>query len=114
MENVIYNELRMRGFSVDVGMIEVKEKQPNGTWQRKQLEIDFVANKGSRRYYIQSAFMLPDEQKQHQEERPLLRVNDSFKKIIVVRDNILLRRDDNGIVTMGLRQFLLDENSLDL
>ena len=114
MENVIYNELRMRGFSVDVGMIEVKEKQPDGTWQRKQLEIDFVANKGSRRYYIQSAFMLPDEQKQHQEERPLLRVNDSFKKIIVVRDNILLRRDDNGIVTMGLRQFLLDENSLDL
>lgn len=114
MENVIYNELRMRGFSVDVGMIEVKEKQPDGTWQRKQLEIDFVANKGSRRYYIQSAFMLPDEQKQQQEERPLLRVNDSFKKIIVVRDNILLRRDDNGIVTMGLRQFLLDENSLDL
>ncbi len=114
MENVIYNELRMRGFSVDVGMIEVKEKQPDGTWQRKQLEIDFVANKGSRRYYIQSAFMLPDEQKQQQEERPLLRVNDSFKKIIVVRDNILLRRDDNGIVTMGLRQFLLDDNSLDL
>ena len=104
----------MRGFSVDVGMIEVKEKQPDGTWQRKQLEIDYVANKGSRRYYIQSAFMLPDEQKQQQEERPLLRVNDSFKKIIVVRDNILLRRDDNGIVTMGLRQFLLDENSLDL
>ena len=114
MENVIYNELRMRRFSVDVGMIEVKEKLPDGTWQRKQLEIDFVANKGSRRYYIQSAFMLPDEQKQQQEERPLLRVNDSFKKTIVVRDNILLRRDDNGIVTMGLRQFLLDENSLDL
>ena len=114
MENVIYNELRMRGFSVDVGMIEIKEKQPDGIWQRKQLEIDFVANKGSRRYYIQSAFMLPDEQKQHQEARPLLRVDDSFKKIIVVRDNILLRRDDNGIVTMGLRQFLIDENSLDL
>lgn len=114
MENVIYNELRMRGFSVDVGMVEIKEKQPDGTWQRKQLEIDFVANKGSRRYYIQSAFMLTDEQKQVQEERPLLRVNDSFKKIIVVRDNIILRRDDNGLVTMGLRQFLLDENSLDL
>ena len=114
MENVIYNELRMRGFSVDVGMVEIKEKQPDGTWQRKQLEIDFVANKGSRRYYIQSAFMLPDEQKQQQEERPLLRVNDSFKKIIIVRDNIILRRDDNGLVTMGLRQFLLDENSLDL
>jgi len=114
MENVIYNELKMRGFSVDVGMVEIKEKQPNGTWQRKQLEVDFVANKGSRRYYIQSAFMLPDEQKQQQEVRPLLRVDDSFKKIIVVRDNILLRRDDNGIVTMGLRQFLLDESSLDL
>lgn len=114
MENVIYNELRMRGFSVDVGVVEIKEKQSDGSWQRKQLEIDFVANKGSRRYYIQSAFMLPDEQKQQQEERPLLRVDDSFKKIIVVRDNIILRRDDNGLVTMGLRQFLLDENSLDL
>ncbi len=114
MENVIYNELRMRGFSVDVGTVEIKEKQPDGTWQRKQFEIDFVANKGSRRYYIQSAFMLTDEQKRSQEERPLLRVNDSFKKIIVVRDNIILRRDDNGLVTMGLRQFLLDENSLDL
>ena len=114
MENVIYNELRMRGFSVDVGSVEIKEKQPDGTWQRKQLEIDFVANKGGRRYYIQSAFMLTDEQKRLQEERPLLRVNDSFKKIIVVRDNIILRRDDNGLVTMGLRQFLLDENSLDL
>ncbi len=114
MENVIYNELRMRGFSVDVGSVEIKEKQPDGTWQRKQLEIDFVANKGSRRYYIQSAFMLTDEQKRLQEERPLLRVNDSFKKVIVVRDNIILRRDDNGLVTMGLKQFLLDENSLDL
>lgn len=114
MENVIYNELRMRGFSVDVGSVEIKEKQPDGTWQRKQLEIDFVANKGSRRYYIQSAFMLTDEQKRLQEERPLLRVNDSFKKVIVVRDNIILRRDENGLVTMGLKQFLLDENSLDL
>ena len=114
MENVIYNELRMRGFSVDVGTVEIKEKQPDGTWQRKQLEIDFVANKGSRRYYIQSAFMLTDEQKRLQEERPLLRVNDSFKKIVVVRENIILRRDDNGLVTMGLKQFLLDENSLDL
>lgn len=114
MENVIYSELRMRGFSVDVGTVEIKEKQPDGTWQRKQLEIDFVANKGSRRYYIQSAFMLTDEQKRLQEERPLLRVNDSFKKVIVVRDNIILRRDENGLVTMGLKQFLLDENSLDL
>lgn len=114
MENVIYNELRMRGFSVDVGVVDIKEKQADGTWQRKQLEVDFVANKGSRRYYIQSAFMLPDEEKQQQEARPLLRVDDSFKKIIVVRDNILLRRNDNGIVTMGLRQFLLEENSLDL
>lgn len=114
MENVIYNELRMRGFSVDVGTVEIKEKQPDGTWQRKQLEIDFVANKGSRRYYIQSAFMLTDEQKRMQEEQPLLRVNDSFKKVIVVRDNIILRRDENGLVTMGLKQFLLDENSLDL
>ena len=114
MENIIFNELKIRGFNVDVGVVVLNEVDNTGKKIRKQLEIDFVANKGSRRYYIQSAFMLPDEQKQQQEERPLLRVNDSFKKIIVVRDNILLRRDDNGIVTMGLRQFLLDENSLDL
>ncbi len=114
MENVIYNELRMRGYSVDVGVIEINERTSNGTYARKQIEIDFVANKGSQRYYIQSAFALPSMEKVVQEERPLKNVPDSFKKIIVVKDNIMLRRDDNGITTMGLKQFLLDPNSLEL
>lgn len=114
MENVIYNELRMRGYSVDVGVIEINERTSEGTYARKQIEIDFVANKGSQRYYIQSAFALPSLEKVAQEERPLKNVPDSFKKIIVVKDNIMLRRDDNGITTMGLKQFLLDPNSLEL
>ena len=114
MENVIYNELRMRGYSVDVGVIEINERTSEGTYARKQIEIDFVANKGSQRYYIQSAFALPSFEKVAQEERPLKNVPDSFKKIIVVKDNIMLRRDDNGITTMGLKQFLLDPNSLEL
>lgn len=114
MENVIYNELRMRGYSVDVGVIEINERTSEGTYARKQIEIDFVANKGSQRYYIQSAFALPSLGKVAQEERPLKNVPDSFKKIIVVKDNIMLRRDDNGITTMGLKQFLLDPHSLEL
>lgn len=114
MENVIYNELRMRGYSVDVGVIEINERTSDGTYARKQIEIDFVANKGSQRYYIQSAFALPSFEKVAQEERPLKNVPDSFKKIIVVKDNIMLRRDDNGITTMGLKQFLLDPHSLEL
>jgi len=114
MENVIYNELRMRGYSVDVGVIEINERTTDGTYARKQIEIDFVANKGSQRYYIQSAFALPSLEKVAQEERPLKNVPDSFKKIIIVKDNIMLRRDDNGITTMGLKQFLLDPHSLEL
>lgn len=114
MENVIYNELRMRGYSVDVGVIEINERTSDGTYARKQIEIDFVANKGSQRYYIQSAFALPSMEKVAQEERPLKNVPDSFKKIIVVKDNIMLRRDDNGITTMGLKQFLLNPDSLEL
>lgn len=114
MENVIYNELRMRDYSVDVGVVEINERTSDGTYARKQIEIDFVANKGSQRYYIQSAFALPSFEKVAQEERPLKNVPDSFKKIIVVKDNIMLRRDDNGITTMGLKQFLLDPNSLEL
>ena len=86
----------------------------SGSDTRKQIEIDFVANKGSQRYYIQSAFALPSLEKVAQEERPLKNVPDSFKKIIVVKDNIMLRRDDNGITTMGLKQFLLDPHSLEL
>ncbi len=108
MENVIYNELVARGFKVDVGVVDVRE---NGN--RKRVEIDFIANEGSRRYYVQSAFALPDAAKRAQEERPLLAVNDSFKKIIVVGGNARLSRDERGVVTMGLKQFLLDESSLD-
>ena len=114
MENIVYNELRYRGFSVDVGVVEIREKQPNGKMERKQLEIDFVANSGSRRYYVQSAFSLSSPDKEAQENRPFLRFNDSFKKIILVRDNIKVRRDENGIVTMGLLDFLLMPNSLEV
>ncbi|KAB4253881.1 ATP-binding protein [Bacteroides uniformis] len=114
MENVIYNELRMRGYSVDVGVVEINERTDGGKYVRKQIEIDFVANKGSQRYYIQSAFALPTEEKVQQEERPLRNVPDSFKKIVVVKDNIMLHRDENGIITMGLKQFLLNPESLDL
>lgn len=109
MENVIYNELLVRGYSVDVGIVELRKGD-----DRKQVEIDFVANRGSQRYYIQSAYTLPTEEKQQQEVRPLRAVGDSFKKIVVVKDDILLRRDDYGIVTLGLRQFLTDDNSLNL
>ncbi|MBD5131262.1 MAG: ATP-binding protein [Clostridiales bacterium] len=113
MENVIYNELRVRGYSVDVGIVESHETV-DGTHKRKLLEIDFVANKGNKKYYVQSAFELPTANKLHQETRPLLKVNDSFKKIVVVKDNIRPRLDENGIMTIGLINFLLDENSLDL
>lgn len=102
MENVIYNELRRCGYSVDVGMIEVRSAT-----QRKQLEVDFVANKGDKRYYIQSAFALPDEQKREQEFASLKKINDSFKKIIITRDDIAPYHDDNGVLIIGLMDFLL-------
>ena len=114
MENVIFNELRYRGFSVDVGVVEVREKQADGKEVRKQLEIDFVANSGSKRYYLQSAFSLANSDKDAQERRPFLNVNDSFKKIILVRENIKIRRDESGIVTMGVLDFLLNSNSLEM
>ena len=102
MENVIYNELRRCGYSVDVGMIEVRSAT-----QRKQLEVDFVANKEDKRYYIQSAFALPDEQKLEQELASLKKINDSFKKIIITRDDIAPYHDDNGVLIIGLMDFLL-------
>ena len=114
MENIVYNELLYRGFSVDVGVVEIREKQPDGKMTRKQLEVDFVANSGSRRYYIQSAFSMSTPEKEAQEKRPFLRFNDSFKKIVLVRENIKVRRDENGIVTMGLLDFLLTPNSLEM
>ena len=109
MENVIYNELRSRGYSVDVGMVEVRTSS-----ERKHLEVDFVANKGDRRYYIQSAYALPDEAKREQELASLKRINDSFKKIIIVRDDIAPYYDDNGVRIMGLMDFLLNAESEDL
>lgn len=108
MENIIDNELRMRGFAVDVGVVDIGEQQI-----RKRTAIDFVCNLGSRRSYVQSAFAIPDGEKMRQESRPLVSVADSFKKIIVVKDPIKLWRTEEGVVVMGLRQFLLEPNSLD-
>ncbi len=114
MENIIYNELRIRGYHVDVGLVEQFGKNSENKTTKKQLEVDFVATKGSERYYLQSAFAMTTPEKQAQEERPLNAIGDSFKKIIIVRDNIKVRRNDMGIVTIGIRNFLLDENSLNL
>lgn len=114
MENIIYNELRIRGYHVDVGMVEFYESDREGERRKKQLEVDFIATKGSEKYYLQSAFAMPTIDKVRQEQRSLLSISDSFRKIIVVRDNIKVRRDEKGIITVGLHNFLLDENSLKL
>lgn len=114
MENIIYNELRVRGFSVDIGVVMKRRKNIEGIQEKKQLEIDFVANKGSKRYYIQSAFSIPDDEKRTQEKMSLINVGDSFKKIIIVKDIIKPWFDDDGILTMSVFDFLLNENSLDL
>ena len=112
MENIIYNELRIRGFNVDVGVVEVR-RRADSHFTRKQFEVDFVANLGSKRYYIQSAFAMSGEEKTEQEIQSLKRIDDSFKKIIIVKDDIKVRRDNNGFVTMGVFDFLLNENSLE-
>lgn len=114
MENIIYNELKVRGFQVDAGIVEERIREDGGRRAKKQLEVDFVANMGSRRYYVQSAFSLPDEKKIRQEKASLVRISDSFKKIIVVKDVIPVRRDEDGITTMSIYDFLLNENSLEL
>ena len=114
MENVIYNELRSRGYTVDVGVVEKRGVDETGKGYKKQLEIDFVVNLGSKRYYIQSAFSMPTEEKRIQEKASLVNVNDSFKKIIIVKDVVKVTRDDDGITTMSIYDFLLNENSLDL
>ncbi|MBR1546574.1 MAG: ATP-binding protein [Prevotella sp.] len=113
MENVIYNEMRHRGFLVDVGNVAIRVKNEKGEWQRATLEVDFVCNLGSRRYYLQSAYRLPDEEKQKQEKRSLEQIKDSFKKIVVVGERMKLRRDENGIVLMGVYEFLADQRLLD-
>lgn len=113
MENILYNELRMRGYNVDVGMVETKTKI-DGNTIRKQYEVDFVVNEGSNRYYIQSAFAMPNIEKEQQEKTSFSLITDSFKKIIVVKEDIKLKRDDQGIVTVGLLDFLLNKDSLKL
>lgn len=114
MENIIYNELRVREFDIDVGIVGVITRLEEGKSKREQYEVDFVANRGSRRYYIQSAFAIPDEAKREQETRPLIKIQDSFKKIVVVREDIEPWHDDNGILYIGIEQFLLDETAMDL
>lgn len=108
MENVIYNELRMRGYNVDVGVVTVAEKNEEGKVIRKQLEVDFVCNLGSSRYYIQSAYSLPDEVKRSQEIRPFRKINDSFKKIIITKDIVQPYYDEYGILTVNIYDFLLN------
>lgn len=112
MENVIYNELRMRGYSVDVGVIPIAEKDKDGKVNRKQLEIDFVCNLGSSRYYIQSAYSLPNEAKRTQEIRPFRKIDDSFKKIIITKDIVQPHYDEYGILTVNIYDFLLDRECL--
>ncbi len=114
MENVIYNELIARNFNVDVGIITAPGKDNDGKSVRKQLEVDFVCNKGSKRYYIQSAFSIPDREKMEQESNSLLRIDDSFKKIIVVKDLPAPTYTEDGILVISVYDFLLNSNSLDM
>ena len=114
MENLIYNELRLRGMSVDVGVVVKNEKDANGVSVRKQLEVDFVCNQGSQRYYIQSALRLPSEEIREQEVRSLKSINDSFRKFVITEDLISRYHDNEGITYMSIYEFLLDENSLQI
>lgn len=113
MENIIYLELLKRGFSVDVGIVEVAKRNDEGKVVRNYYEVDFIANRGNNKFYIQSAFAMDSEEKQAQEKNSLLNIKDFFKKIIVVKDDIKRKRDENGIVTMSIYDFLLDEESVE-
>lgn len=113
MENIIYNEIRYRGYMVDVGVVMTREKDKNDKDVRNKREVDFIANLGTKRYYIQSAYSLPSLEKTEQEKASLLNIDDSFKKIIIVKDRVKAFLDDNGIVTMNLFDFLLNKDSLD-
>jgi predicted AAA+ superfamily ATPase len=113
MENVVYNELLSRGYAVDVGVVETRKRNQDGKQEKRKLEIDFVANMGSRRYYIQSAFQIPDKEKERQEKESLNSIGDSFKKIVLVRDVVKNSRDDKGIITMSIYDFLMDKDSLE-
>jgi len=112
MENAVYNELLSRGYAVDVGVVEKRKRNQEGKQEKRKLEIDFVANMGSQRYYIQSAFQIPDQEKERQEKESLNSVEDSFKKIVLVRDVVKTSRDEKGIVTMSIYDFLMDKDSL--
>ena len=114
MENIIYNELRVREFDIDVGIVEYNYKDENGKSKRKQYEVDFVANKGSKRYYIQSALAITDEDKRLQETNSLRRIDDNFKKIIVVKEDIVPWHDEQGILYIGIEEFLLNEAAIDI
>ena len=114
MENLIYNELRVRGFNVDVGVVPVVTKDKDGKQQRSNLEVDFICNLGSRRYYIQSAYRMESEEKREQERASLLKVDDSFKKIIIIGEESPVIRDEAGITTISIYDFLLKDNSLEL
>ena len=113
MENVMYNELCQRGYSVDVGVVEINERQQGGKYVRKQIEVDFVCNKADERVYVQSAFSIPTTEKRQQEERPLVNVGDGFRKVVVTKDNVLRHNDENGILIMSLQEFLMDEGALE-
>ena len=113
MENVMYNELCLRGYSVDVGVVEINERQENGKYVRKQIEVDFVCNKADERVYVQSAFSIPTTEKRQQEERPLVNVGDGFRKVVVTKDNVIRHNDENGILIMSLQEFLMDDGALE-
>ncbi|OUM20176.1 ATP-binding protein [Butyricicoccus porcorum] len=114
MENIIFNELKIRGFNVDVGVIMQYDTNEKGNSIRKQLEIDFVCNKGSKRYYIQSAYAIPDQAKMEQEQRSLMLTGDFFKRIIITKDTPAPHYNENGVLIMSVYDFLLNENSLDI
>ena len=114
MENIIFNELKIRGFNVDVGVIMQYDTNEKGNSVRKQLEIDFVCNKGSKRYYIQSAYAIPDQARMEQEQRSLMLTGDFFKRIIITKDTPAPYYNENGVLIMSVYDFLLDENSLDI
>lgn len=114
MENILYNELILRGFTVDVGVVEYNYKDVEGKSKKTNLEVDFVITDGSRKYYIQSALTVGEEEKRLQEVRPYTRIPDSFKKIVVVKDNIIPWHDENGVLYIGIEEFLLDDSAINL
>jgi predicted AAA+ superfamily ATPase len=112
MENIIYNDLKARGFNVDIGVVEYFTKNNTGKTIRKDCEVDFIVNRGSQRVYIQSAYEIPDNAKMEQEKNSLRRINDSFRKIIITKDYMKPRTDDDGIIRMGIINFLLDDTMI--